>query len=213
MTAPHATTARVEATYKRLAPIYDLMYGATLQDGRRQAMSRLAPRLGERILEIGVGTGFGAMRYPRGCRVTGIDISAAMIARARGRLLRRNARHVTLCRMDAAHLAFPDATFDAVYAAYVVNVVPDALAVAREITRVCRPGGRVVLLNHFVTDEERRGRLVDRVLGAVAARAGAVNWNLRLGTFLGEGGLQVVSIDRVNVTRVSSVVVCRRDAR
>ncbi len=198
----------LQGLYRRLAPVYDLMYGIALQHGRRRAMIRLAPATGEQVLEVGVGTGLSAVDYPRACHVTAIDLSTAMIERAHRRFVRRGVRHVDLCRMDAAHLAFPDACFDAVYAAYVMNVVPDPIQVAREMLRVCRPGGRLVLLNHF--REANGGHPMNRWLGRVACRATGVNWDLDLAVFLRQTGLTAVSVDRVNLPRVSSVVVCRR---
>lgn len=184
------------------------MYGIALEHGRRQAMARLAPATGESVLEVGVGTGLSALRYPDDCRVVAIDISEAMLERARQRLARRNVAHVALCRMDVTRLAFPDGSFDAVYAAYVINVVPDPVEAAREMLRVCRPGGRVVLVNHF--REIRKEASVGRFLGRVASRAGGANWDLDLRTLLDRAGLTAVSIDRVNVPRVSSVVLCRK---
>jgi phosphatidylethanolamine/phosphatidyl-N-methylethanolamine N-methyltransferase len=204
----HNGDRRVEAIYRRLAPVYDLMYGVALEHGRRQAMTRLALAPGESVLEVGVGTGLSALRYPDDCRVVAIDISHEMLERARQRLARRRVAHVTLCRMDVMRLAFPDESFDAVYAPYVVNVVPDPVGAAREMFRVCRSGGRVVLLNHF--REITNGDSVARLLGRVAERAGGANWNLDLGTLLDGAGLTAVSIDRVNVPRVSSVVLCRK---
>ena len=198
----------IEAIYRRLAPVYDLMYGFALEHGRRQAMTRLAPTPGESVLEVGVGTGLSALRYPDDCRVVAIDISEAMLERASQRLARRRVEHVALCRMDVTCLAFPDESFDAVYAPYVINVVPDPVGAAREMFRVCRPGGRVVLLNHF--RESRTRDSVARFLGRVAERAGGANWNLDLRTLLDGAGLTAVSIDRVNVPRVSSVVLCRK---
>lgn len=198
----------VEGVYERLAPIYDVIYGVTLEHGRRQAMARLAPRRGESILEIGVGTGLSAVEYPPDCRVVAIDVSAPMMARARHRLARRGVEHVALCRMDAARLGFLDGRFDAVYAPYVMNVVPDPVSVAREMLRVCRPTGRLVLLNHFGRDEHG-GSAFDGFLGRLASHAG-VNWDLDLHAFLREAGLTALSIDRVNVPRVSSVVVCHK---
>src|SRR5215467_11403089 len=139
------------------------MYGVALEHGRRQAMTRLALAPGESVLEVGVGTGLSALRYPDDCRVVAIDISQEMLERARQRLARRRVEHVTLCRMDVTRLAFPDESFDAVYAPYVVNVVPDPVGAAREMFRVCRSGGRVVLLNHF--REITKGDSVARLLG------------------------------------------------
>jgi len=198
----------VEAVYQRLAPIYDLVYGVTLAPGRRRAMARLAPDRGERILEIGVGTGLSALKYPRGCRVIAIDLSAHMLDRARARLARHRAANVTLCRMDAGRLAFSDAQFDAVYAPYVMNVVADPVLVAREMQRVCRPAGRIVLLNHFEDAGSKRDP-IDRVLDPLLSRIG-VNWRIDLGAFLKDAGLIARSIERVNLPRVSTVVVCEK---
>ena len=209
MRRARARIAAVEAVYERLAPFYDLIYGVLLDHGRRSAIERLAPKAGEAILEVGVGTALSALRYPPSSRVTAIDLSAPMLERARTRLERRGCRHVRLCRMDAARLAFADGEFDAVYAPYVLNVVPDPVAVAREMLRVCRPDGRLVLLNHFDHSAiPRRG--VNRFVGRLAVRISGVDWHLDLERFLAATRLVAVSIEPVNVPPVSSVVVCRR---
>jgi phosphatidylethanolamine/phosphatidyl-N-methylethanolamine N-methyltransferase len=197
----------VEAVYARLAPYYDLLYGVTLEPGRRRALARLDPMRGESILEVGVGTGLSTLGYPRSCDVVAIDLSDAMLDRARARLERYEVRHVRLCRMDAARLALADASFDAVYAPYVMNVVPDPVAVAREMIRVCRPDGRIVLLNHFT--RKTTGHPIDWLLGRIASGIG-VNWEIDLARLLRDSGLRAVSVEHVNVPRVSSVVVCRR---
>src|SRR5262245_21488763 len=134
------------AIYRQFAPLYDVIYGALLDHGRRSAIARLAPQPGESILEVGVGSGLSAVHYPGWCRVAAIDLSAPMLERARRRLRRRRCDHVRLFRMGAARLAFRDAQFNAVYAPYVLNVVADPPAVLREILRVCRPEARLVLL-------------------------------------------------------------------
>jgi len=194
----------IGALWDRLAPVYDLVYGVTLDHGRRLAMARLAPHPGETILEIGVGTGFSVVRYPQGCRAIAIDLSGAMIERARARLRRRRITHVALCRMDAADLAFPDNAFDAVYASYVMNVVPDPVRVAREMLRVCRPSGRLVIVNHFERDARS---ILDGVMNHVAPRVG-FTWRLNLRTLLRDAGLVARSIEHANIPRISSVVVC-----
>jgi phosphatidylethanolamine/phosphatidyl-N-methylethanolamine N-methyltransferase len=101
------------------------------------------------VLEVGVGTGINAALYPRDCSVTGIDLSSSMLEKAHERIAKKGVRNVRLMEMDAANLKFADDTFDIVYAPYVISVVPDPVAVAREMRRVCRPGGRIVILNHF----------------------------------------------------------------
>jgi phosphatidylethanolamine/phosphatidyl-N-methylethanolamine N-methyltransferase len=208
--ARRCTPSAVSTTYRRLAPVYDIVYGIGLEHGRRCAMRRLAPRAGERILEIGVGTGLSARDYPERCRVTAIDLSEQMLARARTRLARRGASHVSLCRMDAAALACPDAYFDAVYAAYVLNVVPDPVRAVGEMLRVCRGGGRIVLLNHFASSG--RANAAARLGWQVAARIGGINWQLELAGFLGAAGLTPASVDKVNLG-ISSVVVCHKHSQ
>src|SRR5262245_37615951 len=202
----------VVATYHRLAPLYDVIYGALLEHGRRRALARLAPQAGESILELGVGTGLSALQYPRGCRVAAIDLSAPMLMRAQARLKDLRIEHVKLCRMDAGRLAFADAAFDAVYAPYVMNVVPDPVAVAQEMLRVCRRHGRLVLLNHFDRISTKRS-VVDRVLGRLAVGISGARWHMDLSSFLERSGLEAVSVDHVNIPSVSSVVVCRRSER
>jgi phosphatidylethanolamine/phosphatidyl-N-methylethanolamine N-methyltransferase len=204
-------TDRSEALYRRLAPFYDLLYGLSLQPGRRRAIHRLALRKGESVLEIGVGTGLSAVQYPSSCHVVAVDLSAPMLARAKTRLARRTARHVVLCRMDGSRLAFDDETFDAVYAPYLINTVPEPVHVAREMLRVCRPGGRLVFLNHF--RRETRGGLLDRVVGRVASRFAGVNWSLELGEFLRDAGLTAASVESVNLPAISSLVVCVKPDR
>jgi phosphatidylethanolamine/phosphatidyl-N-methylethanolamine N-methyltransferase len=141
-------TVRI-GVYERLAAVYDFVFGVVLQPGRKRAVDRLGLKPGHRVLEVGIGTGLNAELYPRDCAVTGIDISRAMLEKARQRIHRNGLRHIQLLEMDAAHLTFPDDTFDIVYAPYLVSAVPDPVAVAREMRRVCRPGGRIVILNHF----------------------------------------------------------------
>ena len=201
----HAT----QHVYQRLAPVYDLLYGLMLQPGRARAMARLAPRAGDLILEVGVGTGFGLADYPVGARVVAVDLSTEMLARASQRVVRRRIDRVTLCRMDASRLAFEDSTFDAVYAPYLINVVSNPIAVARELIRVCQPGGRIVLLNHFEQAGGVNGT-VNRLIGAVASRMTGVNWFLDFESFLEESGLTPLTVDPVNLPRVSSVVLCRK---
>jgi phosphatidylethanolamine/phosphatidyl-N-methylethanolamine N-methyltransferase len=202
------STTTIELYY-RLAPVYDMFYGATLQPGRRRALERLAPQPGESILEIGAGTGFGLDKYPKGCRVVAIDLSPRMITRAGARLRRHRLEHIHLCRMDAIHLAFPDQQFDAVYAPYVVNVVPDPVLVGREMLRVCRPGGRLVLLNHF-EGVAGGNAAAGRIIGRLATAITGVNWGLDLDAFVADAGLTLQSIEPVNFGRVSSVVLCRK---
>ena len=193
--------------YGRLTPLYDAVFGALLQDGRRRAIELLKPVAGESILEVGVGTGVGLRGYPDGCRVTAIDLSSAMIDRARRRVVDA-AADVSFAQMDATRLAFGDATFDAVYAPHVVNVVANPIAIGREMTRVCRPSGRILLLNHFEGVPET-SNLTNQVAGRVA-NLFSVNWDVPLDDFLRQTGLEAIAVESVNQPRLSSIVICRK---
>ena len=197
-----------DLVYARFASLYDVTFGPLLQEGRNRALTHLNPLAGETVLEVGVGTGADLDGYPASCRVTAIDLSMAMLEHARDRVVCAGHAAVCFAQMDATKLAFADAAFDAVYAPHVVNVVPDPLAMGREMARVCRPGGRVVLLNHFdgVPDTSN---LTNRVAGGIA-NLFSVKWNVRLDEFLQHAGLEAIAVESVNQPRLSSVVLCRK---
>src|SRR5207247_9165172 len=134
--------------YEKLASVYDLMFGPALHPGRVDAIRRMGIKAGERVLEVGVGTGINAPLYPSDCSVTGIDLSSSMLEKARDRVFRKGVRNVRLLQMDAANLKFADDSFDIVYAPYVISVVPDPVSVTRAMHRACRLVGRIVSLMH-----------------------------------------------------------------
>ena len=197
-----------EILYGPLTPLYDVVCGAALEPGRRRALAHLNPLPGETILEVGVGTGQGLSAYPQGCHIVAIDLSLSMMQRARKRLHSEEAPDVSLLQMDAGRLAFPDDTFDAVYVPYTINVVPDPVAVGRELVRVCRPGGRLLMLNHFAGIPDTTN--VTNALVGRLAKAFSVNWNLDVKEFLDALDLQATVIESVNVPRLSSIVMCSK---
>ena len=143
----------VKSAYRRYAAVYDAVFGPVLQAGRKAVVQALGLRPGDRVLEVGVGTGLSLPLYPRDVRVTGIDVSREMLEKARRRVARRRLTHVdALLEMDAEHMTFPDASFDKVVAMYVVSVVERPAKLLEELHRVCRPHGEIYLVNHVRSD-------------------------------------------------------------
>jgi phosphatidylethanolamine/phosphatidyl-N-methylethanolamine N-methyltransferase len=199
----------VAGVYEKLASVYDLFFGPTLHPGRLVARDRMGIRPGDQVLEVGVGTGINTSLYPRNCHVTGIDLSTSMLEKARERVAREGLRNVRLLEMDAASLTFADDAFDIVYAPYLVSVVPDPVQVVREMRRVCRPGGKIIILNHFRSANPILSR-VERAISPLTVHIGFKS-DLDLPGFLAQAELQPVSIEKVNVPRIWSLVTCLKN--
>ena len=194
----------VEAVYDKLAKVYDVTFGPTLHPGRLRAIERMDIQSGERVLEVGVGTGINLSLYPKNCSVVGIDFSGPMLEIARERAARKDVRNVRLLQMDAADLKFADDSFDIVYAPYVISVVPDPVKVAHEMRRVCRPGGRIIVLNHFLSPNAIVSR-IERLISPFTIHIG-FKADLDLPAFLAQAELRPQSIEKVNVPKIWSLV-------
>ena len=199
-------TSFVEGVYENMASVYDLFFGLPLHHGRAKAIRRMAIKPDDHVLEVGVGTGINLPLYPRECSVTGIDLSDGMLERARTRVEQYRLRNVRLFQMDATRLQFPDNTFDIVYAPYFINCVPDPLAVTREMRRVCKPGGRLVFLNHFLSNNVVGSKL-ERAIAPLTLHLGFKS-DFDLSAFLAQTGLRAASIEKVNLPRIWSLVIC-----
>ena len=171
--AAQPTTALMRKAYQRWAPVYDVVYDKLTEPAARAAVAAVEA-CGPRILEVGVGTGLSLGYYSAGSEVHGIDLSDDMLTRAREKVARRGLRHVkSLQVMDACHLDFPDGSFDAVTAQFLITLVPDPEGALDDMARVLRPGGEIVLVNHFGQD---RGALAaaERILAPLCR---AIGWS------------------------------------
>jgi phosphatidylethanolamine/phosphatidyl-N-methylethanolamine N-methyltransferase len=147
----------VRDAYRRWAPVYDYTFGKVSTAGRRHAVEIINGSSGK-VLEVGVGTGLSLPDYKPHLEITGIDLAPEMLEKARGRVKAEGLTNVAgLHEMDAGNLQFPDASFDTVVAMYVITVVPEPEKVMRELARVVKPGGQVMLVNHFSQDDGLRG--------------------------------------------------------
>jgi phosphatidylethanolamine/phosphatidyl-N-methylethanolamine N-methyltransferase len=161
----------VAKAYARWAPVYDLVFGAVFERGRKAAIAA-AERIGGRILEVGVGTGLSLRDYSRTNRLTGVDLSAPMLRRAKARVAEHSLSNVEgLAVMDAQHLGFQDAVFDVVVAQYVITAVPDPEATLDEFARVVKPGGEIILVNHLGAESGPRASF-ERWFAPLARRLG-----------------------------------------
>ncbi len=157
--------------YARWAPVYDLIFGAVFERGRRATVAA-AERVGGRILEVGVGTGISLPGYSRQNRIIGIDLSEEMLRKAQRRVAELSLTNVKKLEvMDAEHLSFPDASFDAVVASHVISTAPNPEAALDECARVLRPGGEIILLSRVGADGGLR-HLVERLLQPIVCRLG-----------------------------------------
>jgi phosphatidylethanolamine/phosphatidyl-N-methylethanolamine N-methyltransferase len=155
----------VRRAYRRWAPVYDATFGKLVEAGVRQTAGLVNSYAG-RLLEVGVGTGLALPQYKPDLKVTGIDLSPDMLQRARERVARAGLRNVEALReMDATALDFPDHSFDITVAMYVMTVVPEPQKVMHEMARVTRPGGIVVVVNHFSVEKGLRGAVEKRLAG------------------------------------------------
>ncbi|MFO1028582.1 MAG: class I SAM-dependent methyltransferase [Acetobacteraceae bacterium] len=164
-------TDQVAEAYRRWAPVYDLVFGPVFRQGRRAAVVA-AEQIGGRILEVGVGTGLSLSGYAKRNRITGIDISAPMLEKARRRVEQlRLAQVEDLAVMDAEALSFPDGSFDVVVAQYVVTAIPRPEKALDEFVRVVRPGGEIILTSRIGAGTGARGT-VERWLMPLTNRLG-----------------------------------------
>jgi len=199
--------ARLERIYDAYAKIYDRLFGRVFDAPRKTAVQWLAAGPGETILEVGVGTGIALPMYGDGPFIIGVDFSLGMLREARHCIDTNAIRNASILRMDAMHMAFPDSCFDGLMAAYVVTAVPDYRQLMAEMVRVCKPGGRIVIVNHL----HHRNRLVaagQRVLSPITQRLG---WrtDLSLDDVLAGTALEVTRMKTVPPFGLWYLVECR----
>jgi phosphatidylethanolamine/phosphatidyl-N-methylethanolamine N-methyltransferase len=197
----------VELAYRRYAHVYDILFGPLFEPGRRALIASLNLRPGERVLDVGVGTGLSLPLYPASSRVTAIDSSAEMVALARERVKERSLGQVEqVLKMDGEAMSFADGMFDKVVAMYVVSVVARPLQLIAEMRRVCKPGGDLYIVNHF---RSRHALPAPRdELSAFAAVAG-FRADLDLNAFIAGSGLTVVDAHETNVFGRWTILHCR----
>ncbi|MGE3163144.1 MAG: class I SAM-dependent methyltransferase [Burkholderiales bacterium] len=204
--ATRVSRSSVVRAYRLYAPVYDWVFGALLEPGRRALGRALSGVRSARVLEVGVGTGLTLRYYPEDAIVTGIDLSEEMIELARRRLPGLNGRRVELRRMDAEAMEFPDESFDCVTLPYVLSVTPDPDRLCAEARRVCRKGGTILVLNHFAGAQG--WGLLERAVRAAAGRVGFRS-DISFEQQILARDWEVVSVRTVNLGSLSRLVEIR----
>ncbi len=188
------TSQEIRRKYAKFAPWYDWMEGIPEFLGVHRFRRELLQRVSGNVLEIAVGTGKNLRYYPSGCRIVAVDLSLEMlgVARKRAAGLKLN---IPFSVMDAEALAFPDRSFDTVVSSLTLCTFPDPVAALREMTRVCRADGRILLLEHGRSDREWLGRWQDRRADRHAKPLGC-HWNRQPLDLAAQAGLKLTAARR-----------------
>jgi phosphatidylethanolamine/phosphatidyl-N-methylethanolamine N-methyltransferase len=191
--------------YSEFAPLYDKIFGKIFYSRLERVIDDLEIPPGAKVLEVGAGTGTSFPAYPPHCEVIGIDLAPDMLARARQKIEDHGWNHLRVMEMNALSLDFPDNTFDYVMAFHVVTVVPDPIRMISEAKRVCKPGGSIVIVNHFTSDVPVLGSMTE-ALDPLTRKLG---WrtNLRLKPFIKAADLSVERAYKLSKTSLYTVVL------
>ena len=189
------TVEYVEKVYNRYSSVYDVVFGKVFHSGRELAPALLDLFPGARLLEVGVGTGLSLPLLPRNITITAIDLSQKMLDRAKKRATNLALRNTELIKMDATSLDFPDQTFDRVLAAYFVSTVPNPVKVVLEMKRVCKPGGLLVFMNHFQSENKLLNPF-EKMVSPLFYRLG-FRTDLNLNDLMDKCGLEVETCEKV----------------
>ncbi|MBI4455591.1 MAG: methyltransferase domain-containing protein [Acidobacteria bacterium] len=196
----------VEKVYNRYSSVYDLIFGKIFHSGREKAPELLQLQPGMQLLDVGIGTGLSLPELPRFCSITGIDLSQKMLNEAKKRLKKLARDNVSLHKMDATRMTFPDDAFDRVLAAYFISTVPDPVAVVREMKRVCKPKGYLLFLNHFQSENPILGS-VEKMISPLCYRIG-FRTDLNLKDLLQRVGLKIDRLERIDFAGHWKAVRC-----
>jgi ubiquinone/menaquinone biosynthesis C-methylase UbiE len=204
-------TVLTRARYQRISPIYDKIEWLMERRFKPWRKKLWQSVRGPEILEVGVGTGKNMEFWPLNCRITAIDLTPGMLDIARQRPKSLNWQSVNLCLGDVQHLEFPSASFDTVVATFVFCSVPDPIQGLREIGRVVRPGGQILLLEHVRINRPLIGTLMD-VLAPLIVRLNGANINRRTVENVRAAGLQIDRVEDLDDMGMFKLIFARSKA-
>lgn len=195
----------MERVYERIGPVYNFIYGKLLfNEGRETAIELLELKAGHKVLEVGVGTGLTLPLYPRSCHVVGVDLSEGMLKEAEHLIQEKKLKNASVKLMDASNLEFPDNEFDRVLGNLFISATSNPEKCLEEMKRVCKPGGIIVLMNHFQSENAFLGTL-ETVFNPLALRLGFKS-NLKMAPLLSAVGLEPKEVRKVNMLSLWTAV-------
>ena len=195
----------IERVYEKFGPYYNFVFGKLLfQEGRETAIDFLELNSGQTVLEVGVGTGLSLPIYPADCKVTGVDLSESMLNEARELIRRKKLKNSTVKLMDATKLEFPDSSFDGVLGNLFISATSFPKESLLEMKRVCKPGGMIVLMNHFKSERPLIAA-AETAFNPIAQGIGFKS-NLEMKPLLDSVGLKVKEIKKVNIFNLWTAV-------
>lgn len=179
----------IKKIYAAYSNVYDALFKRFFYPRIKRAISDMDIKPGERVLDVGVGTGLSLSVFPKHCKVVGIDLSTEMLGKAKKKITAQKLDNIKVVSMDAMRIGFEDNSFDKVFLSHVVSVVPDPYRVMAEVRRVCRKGGQVVIVNHFKSGNKVI-ETVEKVINPVCERLG---WrsDLCFNEFISNSGLML----------------------
>lgn len=179
----------IKKIYAGYSSVYDALFKRFFYPRIKHAITYMDIQPGDRILDVGVGTGLSLSVFPRYCKVIGIDLSTEMLRKAKEKIEENRLDNIKVMGMDAMSVGFRDDSFDKVFISHVVSVVPDPYKVMQEVKRVCRKGGQVVVVNHF----KSKNKLVETVEKIINPVCKKIGWrsDLCLNEFIDRSGLNV----------------------
>ena len=206
-----AATVLTRARYQRISSKYDRMEGMMERRIRpwREKLWQFAN--GPRLLEVGVGTGKNMEFWPKDCKVTAIDLTPGMLELAQQRALALNRQGDDLFLADIQHLELPSGIFDTVVATCVFCSVPDPVKGLKEIGRLVRPDGHILLLEHIRIDKPVIGRIMD-LLSPIVVRINGASINRRTIENVRAAGLKIDHVIDLDKMGMFKIILARPEA-
>ncbi len=196
---------RFEAAYKWWPPFYNYLFGQLIfEGGRKLSIDLLEIKPGEKILEVGVGTGLTFPLYPNYCQVTAVDLSEEMLKQAHALKDKLSLPNIEIQQMNASQLKFADNTYDKVLANLFISATSEPLKALAEMKRVCKPSGLIVLMNHFKSDDKLISQ-AETLFDPVAKKLGFTS-TLEMQPLLDKAGLKIKRLEKINFLKMWTAV-------